>query len=620
MGILYWILGSCACGHAVGGGHGQHRLGKGQEAYWDNDRRRGLEPRRRDANRRAEDVHWDVLGALRVSGRWSDGGMGKSEGGRRWRRRRREAPTRTAVGPPVLSVGRGRWARRDRGHAPPRLLSGRGVRTRCGRTGGAARRRTGHGAYRETRAPGYESGGPGRPLRRPGRVEGVGEEVGRRDGEVEGGEEVEEDGGQLARADGHTAARFERGARATGEEGRGTRPTTSCTRSGRAGVLWEEGRGSAHEGRGWGLTSRRQAPGYESKGPGRPLGRPGRVEGVGEEVRRRDGEVGGRETVEEEEERGARADGRRAACFERGAREMGEEGRGTRPAASCKRPGRADALREDGLGSAQEDGARAYQETTGAAVLNHGAGIRIEGPRTSIGTTQGIFWEALGMLRLLERRLDERMGKVPSSQSSSTMSLNHDIIHAVCTHLPPSSVVKVAQTSKTMYEVAMRPALATVHLQEWYNKNKTDALAWVQWLVSIHPYLPYPPCHYIKSLITPENPDLIPHSVLQNLFSSSPGLSELVVLNSGENLHIIHISFISKLTTLSLTSPTLPSVATLTPLLSELPRLSSLSVSLQDGTIPSDITAEDWGFFIPSSSPSPKSPNSLPYPCQDIGA
>ncbi|KAH9917702.1 uncharacterized protein BXZ73DRAFT_105523 [Epithele typhae] len=177
------------------------------------------------------------------------------------------------------------------------------------------------------------------------------------------------------------------------------------------------------------------------------------------------------------------------------------------------------------------------------------------------------------------------------------MSLNHDIIHAVCTHLPPSSVVKVAQTSKTMYEVAMRPALATVHLQEWYNKNKTDALAWVQWLVSIHPYLPYPPCHYIKSLITPENPDLIPHSVLQNLFSSSPGLSELVVLNSGENLHIIHISFISKLTTLSLTSATLPSVATLTPLLSELPRLSSLSVSLQDGTIPSDITAEDWGIL-----------------------
>ncbi|KAH9910527.1 uncharacterized protein BXZ73DRAFT_108842 [Epithele typhae] len=164
------------------------------------------------------------------------------------------------------------------------------------------------------------------------------------------------------------------------------------------------------------------------------------------------------------------------------------------------------------------------------------------------------------------------------------MSLNHDIIHAVCTHLPPSSVVKVAQTSKTMYEVAMRPALATVHLQEWYNKNKTDALAWVQWLVSIHPYLPYPPCHYIKSLITPENPDLIPHSVLQNLFSSSPGLSELVVLNSGENLHIIHISFISN-------------VATLTPLLSKLPRLSSLSVSLQDGTIPSDITAEDWGIL-----------------------
>ncbi|KAH9914195.1 uncharacterized protein BXZ73DRAFT_106691 [Epithele typhae] len=148
-----------------------------------------------------------------------------------------------------------------------------------------------------------------------------------------------------------------------------------------------------------------------------------------------------------------------------------------------------------------------------------------------------------------------------------------------------------------MYEVAMRPALATVHLQEWYNKNKTNALAWVQWLVSIHPYLPYPPCHYIKSLITPENPDLIPHSVLHGLFSSSPGLSELVVLNPGENLHIIHISFIFKLTTLSLTSTTLPSVATLTPLLSELPRLSSLSVSLQDGTIPSDITAEDWGIL-----------------------
>ncbi|KAH9911157.1 uncharacterized protein BXZ73DRAFT_108231 [Epithele typhae] len=159
------------------------------------------------------------------------------------------------------------------------------------------------------------------------------------------------------------------------------------------------------------------------------------------------------------------------------------------------------------------------------------------------------------------------------------MHLVEDILLSIFKLLPPSSATTVAQASKLTYQLAMPTALSKIHLQDWCDWNPTGTIEWVKWLTSAHPYLPYPPCHYIKSLHTPYHSDILStHVFTDKLLSKIPNLSELVVLNTGEQIDVfVCLLFIPTLTTLSMSSATIDNVLT--------------------GSIPVDITFQDWNIL-----------------------